>query len=109
MSSSWISAFFSGTVFKDRFLFESQDRTTGQSAGYGFVKLTDHENADIVMNKVNGMMLYGQEVRLNWAFTSNHREEGPAGNNLHVFVGDLSNEVSDQVLLKAFSDHWDTT
>jgi nucleolysin TIA-1/TIAR len=41
---------------------------------------------------------------VNWAYqsnTSNNKED--TSNHFHIFVGDLSNEVNDEVLLQAFS------
>lgn len=84
-----------------------QDKQTGHNAGYGFVKLVDHHNAETAMNQLNNATLYGQEIRVNWAFTSNHRDDGNA--NVHIFVGDLSNEVSDHALFAAFSSVGDCT
>ena len=41
-----------------------------------------------------------QEVRVNWAFQKDQREDTTA--HFHIFVGDLSSEVTDRTLLEAF-------
>lgn len=44
-----------------------------------------------------------QEIRVNWAYQSNSSSKEDTSNHFHIFVGDLSNEVNDEVLLQAFS------
>lgn len=49
-------------------------------------------------------MLTGlKEIRVNWAYQSNNSAKEDTSNHFHIFVGDLSNEVNDEVLLQAFS------
>jgi nucleolysin TIA-1/TIAR len=40
---------------------------------------------------------------VNWAYQSNNTAKEDTSNHFHIFVGDLSNEVNDEVLLQAFS------
>jgi nucleolysin TIA-1/TIAR len=44
-----------------------------------------------------------KEIRVNWAYQSNNSNKEDTSGHHHIFVGDLSNEVSDDVLLQAFS------
>jgi nucleolysin TIA-1/TIAR len=44
-----------------------------------------------------------QEIRVNWAYQSNSSNKEDTSSHFHIFVGDLSNEVNDEVLLQAFS------
>lgn len=44
-----------------------------------------------------------QEIRVNWAYQSSNQNKEDTSNHFHIFVGDLSNEVNDEVLLQAFS------
>lgn len=44
-----------------------------------------------------------QEIRVNWAYQSNTTSKEDTSNHFHIFVGDLSNEVNDEVLSQAFS------
>lgn len=77
-----------------------KDKATGVSAGYGFAKFTDPGHAAVALERVHKVLLFGQEMRVNWAFQKEQQEEVAA--HVHVFVGDLSPDVSDAVLLAAF-------
>lgn len=44
-----------------------------------------------------------QEIRVNWAYQSNNANKEDTSSHFHIFVGDLSNEVNDEILLQAFS------
>lgn len=46
---------------------------------------------------------HAQEIRVNWAYQSNSNNKEDTSGHFHIFVGDLSNEVNDEVLLQAFS------
>jgi len=43
-----------------------------------------------------------KEIRVNWAYQSTSSSKEVTSNHSHIFVGDLSNEVNDEVLLQAF-------
>ncbi|KEY79609.1 nuclear and cytoplasmic polyadenylated RNA binding protein pub1 [Aspergillus fumigatus] len=43
------------------------------------------------------------EIRVNWAYQSNSANKEDTSSHFHIFVGDLSNEVNDEILLQAFS------
>lgn len=55
------------------------------------------------MQTLNGRRVHQQEIRVNWAYQSNNQSKEDTSNHFHIFVGDLSNEVNDEVLLQAFS------
>lgn len=55
------------------------------------------------MQTLNGRRVHQQEIRVNWAYQSNTNAKEDTSNHFHIFVGDLSNEVNDEVLLQAFS------
>lgn len=78
-----------------------KDRATGMSAGYGFARFFDRESAGIALDCVQGQMLYGQPMKVNWALQKEKEDE--LGSHHHVFVGDLSADVTDQTLMEAFS------
>jgi nucleolysin TIA-1/TIAR len=40
---------------------------------------------------------------VNWAYQSNSTNKEDTSNHFHIFVGDLSNEVNDEILTQAFS------
>ena len=76
-----------------------------QSKGYnyGFVEYDDPQCAERAMQTLNGRRVHQQEIRVNWAYQSNNTSKEDTSNHFHIFVGDLSNEVNDEVLLQAFS------
>ncbi|OQN97453.1 hypothetical protein B0A48_16612 [Cryoendolithus antarcticus] len=76
-----------------------------QSKGYnyGFVEYDDPGAAERAMQTLNGRRVHQQEIRVNWAYQSNNTTKEDTSNHFHIFVGDLSNEVNDEVLLQAFS------
>ncbi|KAL1842839.1 hypothetical protein VTJ49DRAFT_4006 [Mycothermus thermophilus] len=55
------------------------------------------------MQTLNGRRVHQSEIRVNWAYQSNNANKEDTSNHFHIFVGDLSNEVNDEVLLQAFS------
>lgn len=78
-----------------------KDKVTGLSAGYGFVEYVDPRCAELALNSIHGRVLYGQEVRVNWAFQKDSRED--TSHHFHIFVGDLSSEINDRTLYEAFA------
>ncbi|KAJ2727125.1 E3 ubiquitin-protein ligase pub1 [Coemansia sp. Benny D115] len=69
---------------------------------YGFVEFGNHQDADIALQSMNGRRVFEFEIRVNWAYTSGGQLHEDTNNHFHIFVGDLSAEVNDQVLSKAF-------
>ncbi|EEH21169.2 hypothetical protein PABG_03400 [Paracoccidioides brasiliensis Pb03] len=70
---------------------------------YGFVEYDDPGAAERAMATLNGRRVHQSEIRVNWAYQSNSNNKEDTSNHFHIFVGDLSNEVNDEVLLQAFS------
>lgn len=70
---------------------------------YGFVEYDDPAAAERGMQTLNGRRIHNNEIRVNWAYQSNNTAKEDTSNHFHIFVGDLSNEVNDEVLLQAFS------
>lgn len=69
---------------------------------YGFVEYTDMRAAETALQTLNGRKIFDTEIRVNWAYQGQQNKEDTSG-HYHVFVGDLSPEVNDEVLGKAFS------
>jgi nucleolysin TIA-1/TIAR len=67
------------------------------------VEYDDPGAADRAMTTLNGRRVHQSEIRVNWAYQSNTNTKEDTSNHFHIFVGDLSNEVNDEVLLQAFS------
>ncbi|KAF2005586.1 hypothetical protein P154DRAFT_423815 [Amniculicola lignicola CBS 123094] len=70
---------------------------------YGFIEYDDPQAAERAMATLNGRRIHNTEIRVNWAYQSNNNAKEDTSNHFHIFVGDLSNEVNDEVLLQAFS------
>ena len=68
---------------------------------YGFVEYTDMRSADQALTTLNGRKIFDADIRVNWAYQGNQNREDTQ-HHYHVFVGDLSPEVNDEVLAKAF-------
>jgi nucleolysin TIA-1/TIAR len=69
---------------------------------YGFVEYMDMRAAETALQTLNGRKIFDTEIRVNWAYQGQQNKEDTT-NHYHVFVGDLSPEVNDDVLAKAFS------
>ncbi len=78
-----------------------KDRATGMSAGYGFARFVNRGYAEEALDKVVGISLFGQQMKVNWALQREKEEE--LGSHYHIFVGDLSPEVTDSILMESFS------
>ncbi|KAK9904873.1 hypothetical protein WJX75_004369 [Coccomyxa subellipsoidea] len=77
-----------------------KDKLTGLSAGYGFVQFLDHRAAEMALQSLNGRVLHGQELRVNWAFQKDQRED--SASQFQIFVGDLASDINDKLLCEAF-------
>jgi len=69
---------------------------------YGFVEYLDMRAAETALQTLNGRKIFDTEIRVNWAYQGQQNKEDTSG-HFHVFVGDLSPEVNDEVLAKAFA------
>ena len=57
--------------------------------------------AETALQTLNGRKIFDTEVKVNWANQGTANKEDTQ-NHFHVFVGDLSPEVNDEILNKAF-------
>jgi len=71
-----------------------------EKSSYGFVDYLDHRYAAIALTTLNGRQMFGQPIKVNWAYASGQREDTTGHYN--VFVGDLSPEVTDATLFAQF-------
>ena len=78
-----------------------QDKSTGTSAGYGFVRFSDRKCAEAALQALNGKGYLGHELRVNWALPTNHKDSDTSTHS-HIFVGDLGADVTDAMLYNAF-------
>ncbi|KVI12234.1 hypothetical protein Ccrd_009379 [Cynara cardunculus var. scolymus] len=64
-----------------------------EKSSYGFVDYFDRRFAALAIVTLNGRHLFGQPIKVNWAYAS----------HFNIFVGDLSPEVTDATLFACFS------
>ncbi|KFA80433.1 hypothetical protein S40288_07050 [Stachybotrys chartarum IBT 40288] len=70
---------------------------------YGFVEYDDPGAAERAMQTLNGGRVYQWKIRVNWAYPPNATSKEDTSSHFHIFVGDLSDEVNDEVLTQVFS------
>lgn len=103
MDENWIRAAFysAGHQVSVKMI---RDKFTGVNAGYCFVDLVSPEAATGAIGTLNGTVIPGTDktFKLNWASGGNPASGGAIGSEFSVFVGDLSPEVTDYMLLTTF-------
>lgn len=70
---------------------------------YGFVEYSNHHSAEVALQTLNGRKILDSDIRVNWAFAGSNSHKEDTSNHFHIFVGDLSPDVNDTNLAKAFS------
>lgn len=71
---------------------------------YGFVEFENSKSAENALMTMNRKLVYGMELRVNWAYSSIPTDMDQLEPTVfHIFVGDLTQEVSDITLAKTFS------
>ncbi|KZV43475.1 RNA-binding family protein [Dorcoceras hygrometricum] len=70
-------------------------------SSYGFIHYFDRRSAALAIMNLNGRHLFGQPIKVNWAYASGQRED--TSGHYNIFVGDLSPEVTDAMLFACFS------
>ncbi|KAL2338804.1 hypothetical protein Fmac_013250 [Flemingia macrophylla] len=72
-----------------------------EKSSYGFVDYYDRSSAAFAIVTLNGRNIFGQPIKVNWAYASSQRED--TSGHFNIFVGDLSPEVTDATLYACFS------
>eukprot|EP00268_Persea_americana_P006878 TRINITY_DN1248_c0_g1_i4.p1 TRINITY_DN1248_c0_g1~~TRINITY_DN1248_c0_g1_i4.p1 ORF type:complete len:442 (-),score=118.45 TRINITY_DN1248_c0_g1_i4:637-1962(-) len=72
-----------------------------EKSSFGFVDYHDRRSAALAIMTLHGRQLYGQAIKVNWAYASGQRED--TSGHFNIFVGDLSPEVTDATLFACFS------
>lgn len=72
-----------------------------EKSSYGFIHYFDRRSAALAIFSLNGRHLFGQPIKVNWAYASGQRED--TSSHYNIFVGDLSPEVTDAMLFACFS------
>nr|XP_015203085.1 PREDICTED: nucleolysin TIAR isoform X6 [Lepisosteus oculatus] len=69
---------------------------------YCFVEFYEHRDAAAALAAMNGRKIMGKEVKVNWATTPSSQKKDTS-NHFHVFVGDLSPEITTEDIKAAFA------
>ncbi|XP_041921589.1 nucleolysin TIAR isoform X4 [Alosa pseudoharengus] len=69
---------------------------------YCFVEFFEHRDAAAALAAMNGRKILGKEVKVNWATTPSSQKKDTS-NHFHVFVGDLSPEITTEDIKAAFA------
>lgn len=88
-------------VFGSTGLIEGCKLIRKEKSSYGFVDYYDRRSASLSILTLNGRHLFGQPIKVNWAYASSQREDTTS--HFNIFVGDLSPEVTDATLYACFS------
>ncbi|XP_072978652.1 oligouridylate-binding protein 1B-like [Typha angustifolia] len=72
-----------------------------EKSSFGFIDYYDRRSAALAIVTLNGRQLFGQPIKVNWAYASGQRED--TAGHYNIFVGDLSSEVTDATLFACFS------
>lgn len=72
---------------------------------YGFVEYQSLTAAENALNALNGRKIFESEIKVNWAYQNNQQTSNKEdlSTHYHVFVGDLSPEINDATVRKAFA------
>ncbi|KAK9131467.1 hypothetical protein Sjap_011954 [Stephania japonica] len=90
-------------VFSTTGLLEGCKLIRKEKSSYGFVDYFDRRSAALAILTLNGRHLFGQPIKVNWAFASGQREDTTG--HFNIFVGDLSAEVTDAMLFACFTPY----
>uniref|UniRef100_A0A8D3C914 TIA1 cytotoxic granule-associated RNA binding protein-like 1 n=1 Tax=Scophthalmus maximus TaxID=52904 RepID=A0A8D3C914_SCOMX len=77
---------------------------------YCFVEFFEHRDAAAALAAMNGRKILGKEVKVNWATTPSSQKKDTSSkiyqrivnDHFHVFVGDLSPEITTEDVKAAF-------
>lgn len=73
------------------------------NVNYAFVEFADPKVAEQAIDDMNGRKIFNYEIRANWAQQNAQAVKEDTANHFHIFVGDISPEVNDDELVRAFS------
>lgn len=90
-------------VFSSTGLIEGCKLIRKEKSSYGFIHYYDRRSAGLAIMSLNGRNLFGQPIKVNWAYASTQRED--TSSHFNIFVGDLSPEVTDAMLYACFSTY----
>eukprot|EP00741_Cyanophora_paradoxa_P022452 tig00021489_g21678.t1 len=89
-----------------------RDKLSGNMLGYGFIEFASHEAAFRVLQAFSGQPIpnTGKYFRLNWgSFGTSTKTPERKDEEYSIFVGDLSQDVTDFMLLSFFQQRYSST
>ncbi|ORY96609.1 hypothetical protein BCR43DRAFT_491972 [Syncephalastrum racemosum] len=81
----------------------AQNNNHQNNVNYGFIEFEDAQVAQQALETMNGRKIFNHDIRLNWA-QGPQAQKGDTASHFHIFVGDLAPEITDDMLVKAFSN-----
>ncbi|KAK4746840.1 hypothetical protein SAY87_025877 [Trapa incisa] len=96
-----VNEFLLQEVFSSTGIIEGCKLIRKEKSSYGFVDYFDRRCAALAIVSLNGRHLFGQPIKVNWAYASSQRED--TSGHFNIFVGDLSPEITDATLYACFS------
>ena len=82
------------------------DRSVSGHTNIGIVELPDRNAADSVHILLNGILMYGKAMKVQYASQGTvNLPKQDTSNHHHIFVGDLSPEVDDEMVKEVFSKY----
>nr|XP_039272020.1 nucleolysin TIAR-like isoform X2 [Styela clava] len=74
---------------------------SGMNDMYCFIEFANHSCAAAAITAMNGRKILGKEVKVNWATRPANKKD--TSSHFHIFVGDLSPEITSEDLRRAFN------
>ncbi|KAL3720774.1 hypothetical protein ACJRO7_005564 [Eucalyptus globulus] len=74
--------------------------TRKEKSSYGFIHYFNQRSAALAILSLDGRHLFGQSIKVNWAYASGQRED--TSGHYNIFVGNLGAEVMDAMLFACF-------
>lgn len=88
-----------GTVLSIKILPDKNKR----GFNYAFVEYQEEKGAELALQTLNGRILNESEIKINFAYQTQQAIKD-SDNYFNIFVGDLSLDVNDETLSKAFAN-----
>lgn len=82
-------------------VYVPKDKLTGRHQGYGFVEFRGEDDVEYAIKTLNMIKLYNKPIKVNRASSDKETKQRDVGAKL--FVGNLSEEVTEKILFDTFS------
>jgi len=70
---------------------------------YAFVEFEEHRDAQLALTAMNKRIVFGREMKVNWATSPSSTNKMDTSKHFHVFVGDISPDIETHQLREAFA------